>query len=496
MRMILVLIVGLYTSRVVLKVLGVDDYGIYSVVGSVVVFLTFLKMALTNATYRNIAIEIGRKAEQRLKEVYSMSINCHIILAFIVWLILEIFGVWFLNTKLNIPDDRMTAANWLFQFSLLSFCVSIIQVPFNSNIIAHEKMNFYAVVGIVETVLKLVIVYLLVVSPIDKLISYGFLQLLVAIIVGICYMIYCKKTFADCIYIRYWDKKLGKELISYSGWSLLVNASDVTANQSMSIFFNIFFGVVANASLGITHQVTSHLGAFLGNFTQSFNPQIIKSYAAKQYDYFLKMIFTASKMSYLLFMFIALPVVANIDFILTIWLGEYPNITPAFIRVIVLYSVFESTQQPFINAVHATGRIRTHQIMMASIKLSAIPMMYFVLWKGYSGTWMLAVWVAFTFIWCTVRTIYMHFLIDMSLKDYFKEVLFKILVVTVVCVPPTFFIVHEISDPVLALLVSGCFSVVSMCIMVWFYALSKAEKNIILNFRIVKKISKKNYGEN
>ena len=415
-RMVLVLIVGLYTSRIVLKVLGVEDYGIYNVVGSVVVFLNFLKMALTNATYRYLAIEIGKKSGPRLHEVYSMSINVHIILAVVVWIILECVGVWFLNAKLNIPSERMVAANWLFQFSLLSFCISIVQTPFNSSLIAHERMNFYAIVSIIETVLKLVIVYLLLVSPIDKLVTYGLLQLLIAVLVGVCYMLYCIRMFTDCRYVRYWSAPLARELVAYSGWSLLVNASDVIAHQSMSIVFNLFFGVVANAAMGITQQVTSQLGAFLGNFTMSFNPQIIKSYAAKQYDYFMKLIFSSSKLSFFLFLFIALPVVANIEFILTVWLGDYPEMTPTFIRVIVLYSIFESSQHSFLNAVHATGKIKVHQIMMASLKLASIPVMYYVLASGKDGYWMLVVWVVFTFIWCVVRTVYMHFLIGMSLS--------------------------------------------------------------------------------
>ena len=489
-RMLLVLIVGLYTSRIVLKVLGVEDYGIYNVVGSVVVFLNFLKMALTNATYRYLAIEIGKKSGQRLHEVYSMSINIHILLAIIVWIILECVGLWFLNYKLNIPLERMVAANWLFQFSLLSFCISIIQTPFNSNIIAHERMSFYAIVSIIETVFKLAIVYLLIISPIDKLISYGFLQMSVAALVGILYVHYCYRTFTDCKYKKYWETSLAKELVTYSGWSLLVNTSDVIAHQSMSIFFNLFFGVIANAAMGITQQVTSNLGAFLGNFTQSFNPQIIKSYAAKQYDYFIKLIFSSSKISFFLFLFIALPVVANIEFILTVWLGEYPEMTPTFIRVIVFYSVFESTQHPFLNAVHATGRIKVHQIMMASLKLASIPVMYFVLAIGKEGFWMLVVWVSFTFVWCVVRTIYMHFLIGMSLRRYFYEVILKIIIVSTFCVPPTFYIVSCIHNAALAFFVSGAFSSFSMSLLIWYYALNQSEKNIILNFGIVKKISK------
>jgi O-antigen/teichoic acid export membrane protein len=488
--MVLVLLVGLYTSRVVLRVLGVEDYGIYNIVGSVVVFLQFLKMALTNATYRYLAFEIGKNDLKRLREVYSMSINCHVILAIFIWCILEIAGVWFLNNKLNIPDGRLNAANWVFQFSLLSFCVSVIQTPFNSSIIAHERMDFYAIVSIVEVFLKLGIVYVLIVSPIDKLISYGFLQLVITLLIGLCYLVYCLLNLTNCVYIRFWDKTLCKELISYSGWSLLVNASDVIANQSMSIFFNIFFGVIANAAMGITQQVTSQLGAFLGTFTQSFNPQIIKSYAAKEYDYFMKLIFSASKISYLLFIFIAIPIIANIEFVLDIWLGEYPALTPVFIRIIVLYSVFESTQKPFLNAVHATGRIKVHQIMMSVIKLSSIPVMYLVLKEGMAGYWMLIVWVTFTFIWCTVRTIYMHYLIQMSLRKYFYDVLVKILVVTALTAPFTFYMAKVIENPLVAFFASSCYSVIAISLSVWFYALNESEKNIIKNFGVIKAVCK------
>lgn len=487
-RMILVLVVGLYTSRVVLRVLGFEDFGLYNVVGSVVVFLSFLKMALTNATYRYFAFEIGTGNTKKLTDIYSMAINCHILLSLIFIVLLEIGGVWFINNKLNVNPERLFAANWVFQFSLLAFCVSVINTPFSSNIIAHEKMNFYAILSIIEVVLKLAVVYLLVICPFDRLIYYSVLQFIVALLILFCYILYCNKTFKDCKYIRIWDKQIVKDFTSYSGWSLIVNASDVVANQSMSIFFNLFLGVVANAAMGITQQVTSHIVAFLSNFTQALNPQIIKSFAAKQYDYFMKLIFTSSKVSYFLLLFICLPVIANIEFILKMWLGKYPEETPTFIRIIIWYSLFESTQNAFLQAVHATGRIKTHQILMSSLKIASIPVMYYVLWAGHPGSWMLYVWITFTFIWCTVRLIYMHFLISLPLKKYLREVLVKIVIISLVVFPITFFSVEFFNGGLVGFLVSSSVCSLLMLLLVWFYGLNDSERNIIMSFGITKKI--------
>ena len=296
-----------------------------------------------------------------------MAINCHIILAIAIFLILETGGLWFLYNKLIINPERIVAACWTFQFSLATFCVAVIQTPFNSNIIAHERMDFYALVSVAEVVLKLLFVFLLKIWIYDKLIFYGISQFVIAFLIMGCYYCYCNYIFKDCHYIRYWDNSVVKQFASYSGWALLVNASDVIAIQCISIFINLFCGLVSNAAMGITQQVNSQLNAFLGNFTQAINPQIIKSYAAKQYDYFMKLIFSSSKISYFLFLLVSLPLLANIEYILGIWLGEYPPETPAFIRVFVLCSIFEASQNSFLQAVHATGRIKIHQIFKNNI---------------------------------------------------------------------------------------------------------------------------------
>ena len=281
-RMILVLLVTLYTSRVVLKILGFEDFGLYNLVGGVVVFFSFLKTALTNATYRYLAFSLGENNIKELKEVYSMAINCHVILAIILWILMEVVGVWFLNFHLEIPDDRILAANWVFQFSLLTFCFGVLLTPFHSNIIAHERMNLYAVISIVEVVLKLAVAFLLVLSPVDKLIAYAFLLFLTSVLILGVYIIYCRKEFKDTNYIHFWDKKWVYRFSSYSGWSLFVNGADVCTQQSLNVFFNWFVGVVGNAAFGLSNQVNGGINLFMANFSQAFNPQIIKSYAYRQ----------------------------------------------------------------------------------------------------------------------------------------------------------------------------------------------------------------------
>lgn len=430
-RMILVLLVTLYTSRVVLKVLGFEDYGIYNLIGGVVIFFGFFKTALTNATYRYLAYSIGENNAPELKKVYSMAINCHILLAVILWIVMEIVGVWFLNSHLDIPHNRIVAANWVFQFSLLTFCIGIVQTPFHSNIIAHEQMNFYAFISIIEVVFKLAMAYLLIVSTVDKLISYSVLLSIVSLGIIVAYIIYCYRKFKDTTYIKYWDKVWIIKFSCYSGWSLFVNGADVCTQQCFSVFFNWFVGVVGNAALGLSNQVNSGINMFVANFSQAFNPQIIKAYAAKDLDYFIKLIFTMSKISYILFVMIAVPIVVNIDFVLSLWLGKYPELTPELVKVTMLFYLFDSFQIPLWQGVHATGNIKTHQIIVGCIKLLSIPLAYIVFTMGGSPILALGIWAGLNGVCAIVRTIYVHYLFGLDLFRYFKDVCCRLFALSV-----------------------------------------------------------------
>lgn len=487
-RMIAVVLVGLYTSRVVLQALGFEDFGIYNVVGAVVMYFGFLRTALTNATYRYLAYDIGQNQQEQLTKTYSMAINSHLLMAVCLVPILEIVGIWLINYQLNIPETRITAANIIYQFSILTFIISVIQTPFNSSIIAHEHMNFYALISIVEVVLKLGLAIIITHSGFDHLILYAVLMCATAAIIFICYVLYCVITFKDCRYIRFWDSAILKKFCTYSGWSALVNVADILSSQSISIFFNIFLGVVANAALGISNQVITQLNNFLHTFTQAFNPQIIKSYAAKQYDYFMTLIFSTSKVSYYLLLLVSIPIVLNIRFVLSIWLGDYPADAPLYIQAIIIYSLVDSFQAPLWQAVHATGNLKVHQILMSIIKLLAIPTIYILLRFSYDGSVALLAYAGFNIICAIVRTIYMKYLINLDLAAYIKEIVLPIIGVTIISLSASYAFVRVLGDTWQGFLSSSATAVLAIMLCCMIFGLSKQEKQFVVRLPIVKKV--------
>ena len=489
--MILVLIVNLYVTRIVLKNRGVEDFGIYNIVGSVVIFFSFLRVALTNATSRYLTFELGRNNKQGLHKVYSMAINCHVILSAILLFVLEIIGVWVLNTQLNIPENRIYAANILFQFSVLTFCISVIQTPFHSNIIAHERMNFYAALSIIEVAFKLGIAFYLANTSFDKLVVYGGLLCLSAIVVFVCYVYYCKKKFMDTNYINYWDTKYVKEFSSYSGWSLLVNSADVCTQQSISIFFNMFVGLVANAALGIANQINSGLLSFSTSIAQAYQPQVVKSYAAGDMNYFYKLVFAASKISFIMMFFIAVPVVINIDYILTIWLGKYPAMASTFVKIIMVYYIFDTFQTPLMQAVHATGKIRTHQIMISCIKFIVIPLMFIELKYYGSANYALAIWTAGNIVGAIARTIYMKKLIELNIRQYTLEVVLKLALITAVILVSTSYISNFFDNGFESLIISTIYSISLTALLSLTFLFNKSEKYYLTAIPFVGKFFKK-----
>lgn len=490
-RMIIVMCVSLFTSRIVLKTLGFEDFGIYNVVGSVVVFLSFLQAALRNATSRYLTYDIGLGNSEEISKTYSMAINTHLILSIIIWVLLEIGGVWFINHKLVITPERILAANWAYQFSLLTFCVSVIRTPFESSIIAHEKMDFYAITSIIEVIMKLAIVYILLISPIDKLIAYSFLVFCVALVLLIWFIIYCKKTFIDAKYIIYWDNATLVKFSKYSGWSLLVNGACIVRSQSINVFFNMFLGVLANAAMGIANQVISALNMFVQNFTQAFRPQLIKSYATEDFDYFNRLLFLTSKVSYLLLLFISIPIISNIGFVLKVWLGEYPDMTSVYIQAIILYYLIDALQEPLLISVHATGNIKYHQIYMSSIIFLVVPISYFMLKAGCSGESILIVNAFSNIICAIVRTTYMKKLIGLNVKLYLRKVIIPILLITLLSVPLPVYLSKLMAPSWSTLIISSLISFLTTCFMSLLFGLDKTEKQYLMNLPLVKKLLRK-----
>lgn len=490
LRMILVMFISLFTSRVILQTLGFVDFGIYNVVGSVVVFLSFFQAALRNATSRYLTYDIGIGDIENIHRTFSMAVNAHIVLAVLMLVLLEIGGVWFVNNKLNVPADRLYAANWAFQFSLLTFCISIIRTPYESNIIAHERMDFYALTSVVEVVLKLVIVYLLIVVNYDKLIVYSILLTGVAFLLLLWYIVYCSRKIDDTKYKAIWDKSMIVKFTKYSVWSMLVNGACVARSQSINIFFNLFLGVLANAAMGVANQVIAALNLFVTNFTQAFRPQIIKSWATKDYEYFHKLIFMTSKVSYLLLLMLSLPLVCNIDFVLKLWLGDYPPMAVVFVQTIILYYLIDALQDPLVTAVHATGNLRYHQIMISCIVFLVIPIAYIMLRLGCSGSSVLVVNALSNVICAIGRTLYMRKLIFLDLGKYLKQVVQPIIIVTVLSLPLPIYLSGKIEAGWSNFLITGSIALFSVMILSYIIALDKVEKQHIKSLPVINKLFK------
>lgn len=445
-RMLLTMAVTLYTSMVVLKTLGVDDFGIYNIVGGVVVLFSFLNNAMSTATQRFLNFEMGRGAEGDVNRMFSMSMTAHLSIALIVVLLSETIGLWFLNTQLNIPADRMNAANWVYQFTILTFCIQIIRVPYNASIIAYEKMSFYAYISIIEVVLKLLIVFLLLLFGWDKLQLYAVLTCGVTFIILILYKLYCNKAFTTCRYSFFWDKSLYKKLMSFSGWSLFGSVANVGAQQGLNILLNIFFGVAINAAMGIANQVSSAVFGFVSNFQTAFNPQIVKSYAMNDREYFMNLIFQSSKFSYYLLLLLSIPLLICTDFILQVWLTNVPEYTAPFCRLIILFLLVDAISAPLWMSVQATGDIRNYQILIGSLILLNFPLAYLVLKLGYPPESVLIVRVLINLLTYVVRIFYLRSKIDLPSGKYIREVILVVSLVTLLALPLPLLVNHYVTD--------------------------------------------------
>ncbi len=381
-RMLLTIVVGLYTSRVVLNSLGVSDYGVYNVVGGIVAMLSFLNSALTAASQRFIAFELGRGDISKLKKIFYTSVTIHAMLAVIIFVIAETVGLWFINTHLNIDANRMVAANWVYQFSIFTFMLTILSVPYNSCIVAHEHMNAFAYISILEVTLKLLIVYLLLVINYDKLIVYGILVFAVALVVRLTYGIYCKRHFEECTYHFNFDKRLFKEMFSFAGWSVVGNLGFSFKDQAANVILNLFFGTVVNAARGVALQVNGIIAGFSTNFMMALNPQITKQYASGDIESSMKLVYSGSRFSFFLLAFIAIPVMINLDYLLKLWLGTVPEYTSDFLFLALAAALINSMAHPLVTALQATGKIKAFQISICIVMLCELPLAYIILHFG------------------------------------------------------------------------------------------------------------------
>ena len=434
-RMFVMMIVSLFTSRVVLDVLGTEDYGIYNIIGGVIVLFSFLNAALNAATQRFINFNLGKNDLKQANSVFCMSLNVYALLSVVIVILAETIGLWFVNTQLNIPAERMDAANWVYQCTILTFIINLIRIPYNASILAYERMDFYAYTSLGEAVLKLLVVYLLYVSFYDKLIVYALLYTVVPLLITIIYKLFCIRNFEICLYRRTWDKHIFQGLFGFTGWSLFGSLATMSAQQGLNILINVFYGVTVNAAVGIANQVCGTVNQFVSNFQMAFRPQIVKDYAAGEFDRFYRLIFSSSKFSFYLMFLLTLPIMLTIDTILSIWLVDVPQYTAIFCQLILIILIIEATAAPLWMSVEAKGNIRNYQILMSCVILLNFPLSYMALNFGFPvyTVWCMKIFV--TLLVFATRCWYINKKLGFPLKDYCKEVLLSIFMVSIIGLP-------------------------------------------------------------
>lgn len=488
-RMLFLMGISLYTSRVVLNTLGVEDYGIYNVVGGIVAMFGFINSSMSSATQRYITFALGKNDEVRLQTVFSTTLQIHTLIAIVVVLLGETVGLWFLYNKMQIPEERIDAAFWVLQSSIIAAAVMIISVPYNSDIIAHEKMSAFAYISILEVVLKLIIVYLLVVFSFDKLILYAFLLLAIQLLIRFCYSFYCNRHFCETKYKHVWDKDLFKEMTGFAGWSLFGNLAGALYGQGVNMLLNVFFGPVVNAARGIAVQVENAILQFTGNFQMALNPQITKNYAQGDLKNMHQLMFRSAKFSFFLLFFLSLPLLFETKFILVVWLKEVPPNTVLFLRLMICTSLIYSMANPLIAANQATGKIKRYQAICGSILLLILPFSYVCLKLGLPAYSVFVVHFIIEIITQFARMYILRPLLGLRLIDYFRNIYSKVCIVVLLSliIPSFTYIQMEGGIERFVLICLG--SSVSVALSSYFFGLSLNERTFI-KARIFKKIGK------
>ena len=431
-RMLFMLAINLYTSRVILNVLGVVDYGIYNVVGGVIAMLGFLTGSLSAASSRYITYDLGKDDISIMKKTFGNIMTIHFILAAIVLVIGETLGLWFMANQLQIPLDRENAALWVYQFSIFSSIMAVVSVPFNAIIIAHEKMSAFAYISIADAVLKLLIVYLLVVISYDKLIIYAILYFCIQTFDCIIYGIYCLRNFEETHTRLRYDGKLFREIFAFAGWTMNGNLAIIGFTQGLNILLNIFFGPAVNAARGIAVQVQGVCQQFCNNFQMALNPQLTKSYAQGDYDNMHRLLIKSSKFSFYILFFIVLPLMFEAEFVLKLGLGIMPEHTVAFLRLILVVGLLYTLSNPIIVSVHATGRLKKFQLIEGTMLLTIVPIAYILLnFFGIRPEYVFVVHIVVELCTQYARLRIVLPMIGMKLGDYFISVIKPIVSVVI-----------------------------------------------------------------
>lgn len=487
-RMLFTLAVSLITSRVVLQALGIEDFGIYNVVGGVITMFTFINSAMVSSTQRYLNFELATGNDEKLKSIFNTSLQIHAFIALFIILLGETVGLWFVMNKLVIPEARMTAAMWVYQCSILSCVVGIMSAPYNADIIAHEKMSAFAYISILDVFLKLLIVCLLFISPYDKLITYAILILTVQLLIRYIYTRYCKKHFKESLFEWKINRPLLKEMAGFAGWSFWGNLAAILYTQGLNMMLNIFFGPVVNAARAVAIQVQGAIQQFVSNFQMALNPQITKNYAAGNLEQMHSLMFRSARFSFLLLFFLSLPVLLETEFILSVWLKTVPDNAVIFTQIMICISLIYTTANPCVIANQATGKVKVYQIVVGGILLTILPLSYLVLKLGAPAYSVFIVHFCVESIAQFSRMYMLRKLINLPIREYLKNIYFPIIATVAVAIILPIIVHVQLENGWLRFIAVGCTCVASVGHSAFFIGFTKHERLFFLDkgLRILK----------
>lgn len=445
-RMLFTVGISFYSTRLILANLGVENYGIYNVIGGFVSMFYMVTSTMTQAVSRFLTFDLGRGDIAKLQKTFSTSVNILLLMSLVVVLLAETVGLWFVNNKLNIDDGRMLAANWIYQFSVFSFVLEMISVPYGASVISHEKMGTFAFVTVAKVLLTLGIAFALTVSPIDKLVFYGLLVFLVELTIQMMYWIYCRRNFTECRYSLRMEKDIFREMFGFAGWNFFTTSAAMLSGQGVSILLNMSFGAVINAARGIASQINGTTGAFFSNFEKAMQPQITKSYAARNYDYTKSLVCRGAKITYLLLFVVALPCILEADFFLSKWIKEVPPYAAIFVQLTLLNNLVEVLLHTNMTLNSATGKIRNYQLLLSIGYLLIFAGSYLVLKLSNSPVLAMAVTNVVNIIMLFPRLHITKDILGITIGYFFREVLFKLAVMSVISAAICLLYIYYVED--------------------------------------------------
>ena len=487
LRMLLSMIVSLYTSRVVLESLGIEDYGIYNVVGGVVAMFTLLSNSLSSSISRFITFALGKNDLSNLKKVFATSLTIQIILILVIFILLETVGVWFLNNKMVIPDNRIDAAFMVFQFSIITFVISLFTTPFHALIIAHERMSAFAYITILDVFFKLFVAYIINYNPIDRLVFYGLILMVMSLLTCMLYIIYCYRNFIECRTGPIFDKQTMRKMFGFAGWNFIGASSAVLRDQGGNILINLFYGPVVNAARGVAIQVNTAVSGFVTNFMIALNPQITKSYAMGDYEYMMKLVFQGARLSYYILLILSLPILVSTPYILNLWLVEVPDHTINFVRLVLIFTMSESLANTLITAMLATGNIRNYQLVVGGCQMMNLPISYILLRNEFPPETIMIVAIIISIV-CEFTRLYMlKGLIHLSVKSFLKDVYFNVIVVSVLAAIVPIVLNHYIHINFFSFLIITIVSVISAVVSILLIGCNRDERILVKSYITIAK---------